>query len=152
MGIYHNASATFTYGQDKYTIIDILSGVLQGCPGSEILFNNALDPFLFLMHRQLREDNRGVIRACADDLGTAQARLKHLGLLFPIYESARHFAGLNLKPPKCNIVPLCTMSSETVKNIRKWLARNIPDWADFGIQDSTKMLGIYLGPGAGKYN
>ena len=53
-GIYHGASATFSHGNVKYTLINFFSGVLQGCPGSAFLFNNALDPFLNLMHNSLR--------------------------------------------------------------------------------------------------
>ena len=32
------------------------------------------------------------------------------------------------------------------------MRRNIPDWSDFKIQDATKYLGFYVGPGAGRLN
>ena len=149
-GIYHNASAVFHHGSQKITIIKFLSGVLQGCPGSAFLFNNALDPFLILFHATLREGNRGIIRACADDIGTVLARLKHLGLLVPIFARAKTLAGLNLKPPKCTLVPLCKFSDEVASDISRWIKKHIPQWGCFAVQDSTKLLGFFLGPGAGK--
>jgi len=114
-GIYHKASATFSHGQLKFTLIAFLSGVLQGCPGSAFLFNNGLDPFLYLMYNKLREANRGIGRACADDIGVCLARLKHLQLLYPIFHSAQELAGLKLKPVKCVLVPLCDLS----ENVRR---------------------------------
>ena len=126
-GVYHAACAVFIHGLTKLQIIEFLSGVLQGCPGSAFLFNNALDPFLNLMHNILREANRGIVRACADDLGTALARLAHLKLIHPIFALAKTHAGLTLKPPKCVIVPLCDLTEKTKDDILKWLRRNIPE-------------------------
>jgi len=151
-GIYHMASAVFTHGDVKYTIIEFLSGVLQGCPGSAFLFNNALDPFLARIHCILREKNRGIVRACADDIGICLGRLKHLQLIAPIFSSALELAGLKLKPVKCVLVPLCLLGAKRQKGISKWLKRNIPEWQQFAIQTSTKLLGFYLGPEAGKMN
>ena len=70
----------------------------------------------------------------------------------PIFRGAESIAGLKLKPPKCVIVPLCLLNESVKENIGKWLLRNIPEWANFSIQDSTKLLGFYIGPAAGKYN
>jgi len=36
--------------------------------------------------------------------------------------------------------------------VKKWLERKIPDWANFQISDSAKLLGFYVGPGSGKFN
>ena len=85
-------------------IILYLSGVLQGCPGSAFLFNNSLDPFLFLMFTRLREGNKGIVRACADDIGACLARLKHLNVMAPIFDCAASLAGLKLKAIKCVVV------------------------------------------------
>ena len=151
-GIYHNANATFSHNGQTYTIINFLAGVLQGCPGSAFLFNNSLDPFLNLLNNTLREANRGISRACADDIGLCLSRLKHMQLLFPIFESAKKLAGLTLKPQKCIIVPLCELSEKVKNDISKWLKRNIPDWQQFCVKDATKLLGFYIGPKAGKLN
>ena len=61
-------------------------GVLQGCPGSAFLFNIALDPCL-AMFKELLENvpskpSRGIVRACADDLGVA---LRQLRMLTPFF-------------------------------------------------------------------
>ena len=93
-GIYSKASATFHHEGKSYTIIEFLSGVLQGCPGSAFLFNNALDPILCMIHSILRERNRGIVRACADDIGMCLARLRHLQLIYPIFSAALKHAGL----------------------------------------------------------
>jgi len=129
-----------------------LSGVLQGCPGSAFLFNNALDPFLCKIQSVLREKNRGIVRACADDIGICLGRLRHLQLIAPIFSEAMLLAGLKLKPAKCVVVPLCELGPKRKKDIFKWLQRNIPEWQDFAIKNCTKLLGFYLGPGAGTMN
>ena len=82
MGLYHKATAMYTHKGIIYTLICFLSGVLQGCPGSAFLFNNALDPFLHVMHKVLRSHNAGIVRACADDIGASLRRLASLKLLF----------------------------------------------------------------------
>jgi hypothetical protein len=102
--------------------------------------------------RVLREANRGIIRSCADDIGVSLARLKHLGLLTPIFGDAETLAGLKLKPPKCVLVPLCKFSDRRAEDISKWMRRNIPQRAHFAVQDCTKLLGFYIGPGAGRKN
>ena len=119
-------------------------------PRISFLFNNALDPFLNLMHNTLRKANHGIARACADDIGVCLTRLKHLSLLYPVFQSSRDLAGLKLKPQKCVLVPLCQFNETTKKNISKWLKRNIPEWCNFSIEDSTKLLGFFIGPGAGR--
>ena len=54
--IYKNAFAIYKEGKNIHKIIHFLSGVLQGCPGSSVLFNNALDPFLYDFFRALNGD------------------------------------------------------------------------------------------------
>ena len=36
--------------------------------------------------------------------------------------------------------------------IRLWIARKIPQWKEFGIQDAAKVLCFFVGPGMGKHN
>ena len=147
-GIYYRASAIFEHGGNIYNLIDFLSGVLQGCPGSAFLFNNAIDPFLYCIDQALRAENRGIARACADDIGAVFRRLKHLELIHPIFVDANKFAGLSLKPSKCVLVLLCELSEKRVSDVRKWLKRNISEWADVQIAATTKFLGFYVGPKA----
>jgi len=150
--LYKEANAVFVHNNITYIIIKFLSGVLQGCPASGWLFNSALDPFLFSFARVLDQGRKGVVRACADDLSFALSRLKHLILLFPIYAAACKLAGLELHPKKCVIVPLCKLDEHKQLQIKKWLERKIPEWANFQIADAAKLLGFYVGPGSGKFN
>jgi len=150
--LYHMAAASFSHLGVTYIIIQFLSGVLQGCPGSAFLFNNALDPFLYFMERELSLRKAGISRACADDIGVTLRRLSHLALLSPIFGEAISLAGLELKPPKCVIVPLCDFDADVVLRIKEWLTAHIPGWANFSIKPATKILGFYLGPKAGAMN
>ena len=100
-------------------IIQYLSGVLQGCPGSAFLFNNFLDPSLWLMDTKLRQGNNGIVRACADDIGACLARLKHLNVMAPIFDKAASLAWLNLKATKCVVVPLCELSDRVQKDVNE---------------------------------
>ncbi len=107
---YHGAKAVFIYNGTTYDLINFLSGVLQGCPGSAMLFNNAIDPFLFKFQNSLRANNAGIVRACADDIGITLSMLRHLRMIHPIFQECKTFASLELKPVECVIVPLCEWS------------------------------------------
>jgi len=151
-GIYHMARGVVRHNNVHITILLYLSGVLQGCPGSAFLFNNSHDPFLALMDRKLREGNKGIVRACADDIGACLSRLKHLNVLAPIFDHAASLAGLNLKAIKCVVVPLCQFSDRVKRDIIKWLRRNIPKWSELSIDSAANLLGMYIGPGANALN
>eukprot|EP00959_Pyramimonas_sp_CCMP1952_P432152 9049798-Pyramimonas_sp.AAC.1 len=58
------------------------------------------------MYNVLEPRARGVIRACADDVGAALRVLVHLRRLKRIFDLSRKLAGLALKVSKCFIVPL----------------------------------------------
>jgi len=152
MAIYKDANAVLEHERETIVIIRFLSGVLQGCPASGWLFNNALDPFLVLFSRVLENGRKGIFRACADDLSFSLSRLKHLNLIYPIYASAESFAGLKLHPKKCVIIPLVELTEECKRKVCSWLRLNVPAWADFQVESSAKLLGFYVGPGMGKFN
>ncbi len=147
--IYKDAAAYCFKNGNLCLMFYFYSGVLQGCPASAFLFNIALDPFLTLFYDSLREKGSGIIRACADDLGASLRSLKQLMLLFPIFKDAQTLAGLLLKPPKCVLVPLVPWSSEVVNQIKKWLEKHIPLWANFNIKPTSKYLGFFMGPQSG---
>ena len=65
----------------SHTLINFLSGVLQGCPASAFLFNNALGPFLTSFDNILCANDAGIVRACADDIGISIKKLRHLHLI-----------------------------------------------------------------------
>ena len=76
---------------------------------------------------QIAQDGRGIVRACADDVGVALASYRHLKFLFPIFATAEDIAGLALKPPKCNIVfTFIEFSENIVLVIHAWLRKHIP--------------------------
>ena len=143
IAIYKHAHAAITHEGRTIFIFNFLSGVLQGCPGSAFLFNNSLDPFLYICHRVLREKRAGILRACADDLGVALRALRFLKLLFPIFQSAQSIAGLILKPSKCNLVVLVQLNDVLHAQIKAWLAANLPSWAGFQVCCTAKYLGFF---------
>ena len=69
--------------------------------------------------------------------------------LEPIFQDAKDFAGLNLKPSRCVIAPLCETSNSRARNVFSWLESNLPPRKDFLIKDASKYLGFVLGPKAG---
>ena len=129
-GIYHKAAAYANSGGELTFLFEFLSGVLQGCPASAFLFNISLDPFLEAMDNTFRTCRRAAVvtRACADDIGQALRTLAHLKLSYPIFEMARTYAGLNLKPVKCKLIPLVENFVEARVLVTSWLKANLPLW------------------------
>ena len=70
-------------------------------------------------------------------------------MIHPIFQDCKTFAGLELKPIKCVLVPLCEWSEEVQKGITRWLHKNIPEWENFKVAPTAKLLGFFLGPHAG---
>ena len=55
-------------------------------------------------------------------------QLKHLKIVFPIFNDCKSYAGLALQPPKYVLVPLCAFSEEVHANVCRWVAHNVPEW------------------------
>ena len=123
--------------------------MLQGCPASALLFNNALDPFPTSFDKILRDKDAGIVRACADDIGISIRKLKHLQLIYLTFRECRELGRLALKPIKCVLVPLCEYTAEIQDKIKKWIAKNIPQWESFKDEPCAKLLGFCIGPAAG---
>ena len=148
-GIYHLCRSSVRVGNVVSHLCHIDSGVLQGCPLSGSLFVIASDPFLNMMTATIEAKNRGIIRACADDIGAVLRKLSHLCFLAPIFSCAQRVAGLTLKPNKCFLVPLhssCSLHATSVA--RDALVKHVPLWRNFFISFCAKYLGVYLGPNA----
>jgi hypothetical protein len=127
-----------------------LSGVIQGCPASAFLFDVCIDPFLAALQHHIADRGRGIIRACADDIGAALADFRFLKYCYPVFVEAEKCAGLSLKPVKCVIVPTShTLDVHIALRIKTWLQENIPDWINFNIKSAAIYLGFLLGPTAG---
>ena len=127
----------------------ILSGVLQGCPLSGLIFAMAVDPFLNKFVAEAEDTGAAVIRACADDIGAALRDVSGLTILKPTFDDAKQYAGLSLKTKKCVLVPTAQrFSAEVELQIREWLAGNISAWSDFGVKPVSTYLGFLMGPAA----
>lgn len=114
-GMYaHNAAFTVCEGVNKLAFW-ILSGVLQGCPLSGMLFALAMDPFLRCMKASIQDKNLGQIRACADDAGAALKSIHVLKFLEPIFQTAAETANLQLKPKKCVVAPTSAVVDATLR-------------------------------------
>ena len=145
-GLYKNAIASYEHHGVSHVLIRFFSGVLQGCPASAFLFNNAIDPFLACFDKALRTRRAGIVRACADDIGIVLKQLKHLKLIYPIFSDCKSHAGLALKPPKCVLVPLCQFSEETHARIYSWIVHHTPQWQTSKIKPLAKLLGFFIAP------
>ena len=93
-----------SYG--KVFLFASLSGVLQGCPKSATLFLFAINPFLLHFEEALKGKFFGEVRACADDLGICFKDFPGLQIAHHVFACAQSLSGMNLKPKKCNTVPL----------------------------------------------
>jgi hypothetical protein len=149
-GIYHKAAAFADCGGDLVFLFEFLSGVLQGCPASAFLFNVSLDPFLEALESAFKKSKKAAVvtRACADDIGQAMRKLALLKVSQPVFELARKFAGLSLKPAKCKLIPLVRDFDHAKLLISSWLEQNLPAWKDFEVVPCAVYLGFFLGPRA----
>ena len=87
-----------------------------------------------------------MIRACADDIGAALPDYTNLKCLFEVFSLARQIANLQLKPRKCNIIPLNEKMSDELRSLlRQWLQNNIPEWSDLQIVPFVGYLGFIMG-------
>ena len=84
----------------------VLSGVLQGCPSSRILFALIMEPFLNMFLVQIVTPGCGHIRACADDVGAVTRDFKSITVPVQVFDCANVVAGLQLKLSKCVLVLL----------------------------------------------
>ena len=145
-GIYHENHAYIQSEGTLTFLFHILSGALQGCPLSGSLFAIAVDPFLWSIHEKVDAKDKGVTRACADDIGQSLSSISTLKVMAPVFKAAKKVAGLTLNSIKCVIVPLKPFSAECAADVKDWLARNLSEWSSFKIQPTAKYLGFWLGP------
>eukprot|EP00959_Pyramimonas_sp_CCMP1952_P091449 1914476-Pyramimonas_sp.AAC.1 len=97
-------------------LLQILSGIVQGCPGSGALFAISADPFLQDMQLSVEGRKLGIVRARADDVGAAIRRLSALKIMARIFRVAARVASLKLKCSKCVVVPLASRFSPDIAN------------------------------------
>ena len=127
------------------------SGVLQGCPLSGSIFAIIMNPFLVHFENKIEIKKKGVVRACADDIGMVLRSVSDLVSAHAVFSRAKRFAGLALKPAKCNLVPLAAQWSDKLSRaIHHRLANMIGEWQAFQVLPCCRYLGFYLGPAAGQ--
>ena len=159
--IYEQNRAFYGCGPEAECLFTIVSGILQGCPGSGTFFVIAIEPFInkfsaWLLANDaqrtpMRTGAPDELKACADDLAFAIFRLSSLVHIKAIFDEALRLSKLALKPRKCIIVPARrVLPPEQIVLLREWLAGAVPVWESFQILPAATYLGFYLGPGAGE--
>ena len=125
----------------------ILSGIIQGCPLAGTCFAICMDTFLEKFGNTIDNLGRGIVRACADDIGAALRSLQSIIPLAKIFNEAQQHAGLTLKIRKCSFVVLSQqLSEQVVSEMKSWIIENVPSWSDVQIVDCARYLGAHLGP------
>ncbi len=82
-----------------------LTGVLQGCPLSGLIFARAIDQFSRCAESRVDSLACGVARACADDVGAVAQSIYFLKEYLDVLQAARRASGLMLNTKKCALIP-----------------------------------------------
>lgn len=128
----------------------VTSGIPQGCPLSGALFVLAADPLGRRLHAELRKGKAGMVRQGADDTAVLVRSIRLLSVVEPAFRAAEHYAGVKLKPEKCEVIMVGSRRDEAAKQeIQEALRTISASWADFQIKEFGKYLGHYIGPEAG---
>ncbi|CAK0821360.1 unnamed protein product [Prorocentrum cordatum] len=127
----------------------IRSGIIQGCGWSGTLYALGTACFLLNLETVPEAQGRGLCRACADDLGLALRASAYLVYLADVMLCMEILAGLELKAPKCHIIPLAgQVNADLILKLKNALLNIVPKFKDFNICDRLTYLGLLLGPGA----
>ena len=148
----YSGNEAYTISEGKLSFLfSVKCGVLQGCPLSAVLFNFAMDPFLWICKRLIKDQGLGKVLACADDIGASLCRFR---LPIPLHSAFTRFqriSGLTLHSKKCVLIlDSCVASKTNIDRVKSWLSRNIPDWIHISVVNASVYLGIHLGPSATK--
>ena len=121
--LYHDGEAYINTAGALYFLFIITSSVLQGRPLSGSLFAICADSFVRELCSRVDSNNRGLIRACAEDIGQVSRSIKTLKYVAPAFAAARKVAGLAFNSVKCVIIPLAPFSDELVETLAEWLRK-----------------------------
>lgn len=128
----------------------VTSGIPQGCPLSGELFILAADPLGLRIHTELMRGKAGMMRQGADDTAILVRSARLLGTVEPAFRAAERFAGVRLKPEKCEIIRVGSKrDDEAREEIRTALRTISASWAEFHIKEHGKYVGYFVGTGAG---
>ena len=148
-GIHDSVVAVGRVGCTSVTLFLILSGVIQGCPLASFCFVIAFDPFLNLFRRSIVDKGKGLVRACADDVGAVFKSVEVLPAASSIFKLAGSLAGLHIKISKCAVVPLRPWSPTVAEYVQSWLSSRLPLWSEIRVVPCAKYLGTFMGPSVG---
>ncbi|CAK0800876.1 unnamed protein product, partial [Prorocentrum cordatum] len=127
----------------------IRSGIIQGCGWSGTLYALGTACFLLNLETVLEAQGRGLCRACADDLGLVLRAVAYLVYLADVMLCMEVLAGLELKAPKCHIIPLAgQVNADLILKLKNARLAIAPKFKDFNVCDHLTDLGLLLGPGA----
>ena len=143
--LYQDGVAIISLLGRRWNRIPVKSGIRQGCPASGSLFVLAMDPcFRYLMHKVGLHN--GILTAFADDIaGVVKDLLAAVPIVMKCFATIAGCSALELHPGKVIIVPLWKVEVEVLRN----LIHNIdPLLSKAAIQDTGKLLGVFVGPGA----
>eukprot|EP00959_Pyramimonas_sp_CCMP1952_P398585 8352011-Pyramimonas_sp.AAC.1 len=122
---------------------------MQGDPASGSLWAFSMDPLLRALRKRLALSPGSESGVCADDVGLALSEVKALKRVHGVFYAAEVLAGLQLKIPKCCIVPLeAEFSPELRKSIEALLAVHVPSWKSMPVAAMAEYLGVWIGPAA----
>lgn len=125
------------------TIGFVTSGIAQGCPFAGVLFVCAADPIGRRLHETLARSKSGMVRQGADDTAVLLRSARLLASVAPAFEAARRFAGVRLKPGKCEGVLVGTQ-----RQLRDELLREVPGRV-LGPRGAGRQLGGAVRQGGG---
>ncbi len=126
----------------------MLSGIRQGCHASGPLFALVIDPCLRYLISHIGPKH-GIVNAYADDIAAVlRYMFETIGLVDNIFKLIGKATSLHLHPGKVQIIPFWKYEAESIRRQIRILA---PRLAEAKIQGCGKVLGIFVGPGADKF-
>lgn len=120
-------------------------GVPQGCPLSGGLFATAMFPLIAMLETELGSSSS---YCYADDVAVLIRSLDAVPRLAKILRTFSNATGLNLKPSKCQVLPLRTSTPDgtlACDEYRRRIAAIEPSWRDFEVTTVATYLGIRVG-------
>ena len=141
--LYDTTVATILFLGSTFGVVDMQSGIRQGCPASGSLFVLLLDPWHRLLMSRLPAS---LPFGFADDVSIILANFfKHFVVLASVIELLQAAASLGLNMAKCVVVPL--RPSEELPKWRRLIRALVPAWRSCAVAWCAKYLGVYLGHG-----
>ena len=95
----------FSSDNSEDKVLDMFSGILQGCPLSGCLLVIAINPLLIALEGISSDKKQTVVKAWADDIGIVLQQLRPVPRVAELFALLERISALQLKAAKCAIVP-----------------------------------------------